>query len=61
MKLDIRIHSSANLRTKEDMARILRAIADQIEDAPCDRIDSVLYDRTLVRVGHLTLTGAAAP
>lgn len=59
MKLDIRIFSSATLRTRDDMVRLLRHIADLVEEAPCDHIESVIYDRANVRVGHLTLKEAA--
>lgn len=60
MKLSITLNSSANLDTREGFAGMLRHIADTIEASPMGRIDTALYDRAMVRVGHLTLLSASA-
>ena len=60
MKLTLSLHTSRDMSTKEDMSRMLRTVADRIDDAPCDRLEANLCDADGYRVGHLSITGAVA-
>lgn len=51
--LTLSIHSNgAAMETKEDMARLLRIVADQLEQSQFEQIGGILCDRAGVRVGH---------
>lgn len=60
MRLAIILNASVALDSPEAFAGMLRHIADTIEDTSGSALDTALYDAAMVRVGYLTLIGAAS-